>query len=320
MPRLATQYRQQMPQIPRDSTQCLTLAHLSDPHLTTLQHLGLRDLAGKRLLGYLSWQRRRQYIHRPQRLARLCQDLLAQQPDHILVSGDLTQLGSDAELRQARAWLTDLGPPLDVTVVPGNHDCYTVASHALLRHHWREFLQSDLPPVDVQPETNQHSGFPLLRRRGPVDLIGLDSAIATGCTQATGRLGDAQLARLHQQLVASAAAGQFRLLAIHHPPQPGVVSRRKRLVDAAALAAVLRQTGAELILHGHSHHVGLSHWCGVPMVGISSASSVSQQAEAMAAYHLIRVEKQAAGRWQLAIQRRRMDADGAARIEQLDGL
>ena len=41
-----------------------TLAHLSDPHLPPLPAARLRDLAGKRALGYLNWTRNRHKYHR----------------------------------------------------------------------------------------------------------------------------------------------------------------------------------------------------------------------------------------------------------------
>ena len=48
-------------------------------------------------------------------------------------------------------------------------------------------------------------GFPFVRRRGPLALIGLSTAVPTAPFMATGRLGDAQLARLGEMLDALAA-------------------------------------------------------------------------------------------------------------------
>ena len=42
------------------------LAHLSDPHLSPLPTPRLRELTGKRLLGYLNWRRSRRDEHRPE--------------------------------------------------------------------------------------------------------------------------------------------------------------------------------------------------------------------------------------------------------------
>ncbi len=44
-----------------------------------------------------------------------------------------------------------------------------------------------------------------------------------------------------------------RVVLIHHPPVPGIVSRRKGLADQTAFQSLLARHGAELILHGHTH-------------------------------------------------------------------
>ena len=53
----------------------LLFAQLSDPHLTTLEHVAWHDLINKRVLGYLSWRRRRRNEHRSEVLDALQQDL-----------------------------------------------------------------------------------------------------------------------------------------------------------------------------------------------------------------------------------------------------
>ena len=76
-------------------------------------------------------------------------------------------------------------------------------------------------------------GFPYLRRRGPLALIGLSTAVPTPPFMATGRLGEAQLARLAETLVALAREKLFRVVLIHHPPV-SEAKRHKRLTDAGA--------------------------------------------------------------------------------------
>ena len=50
----------------------------------------------------------------------------------------------------------------------------------------------------------------------------------------------------------------FRVVLIHHPPIEGAHYFR-RLTNAGALREVLREHGAELVLHGHHHEASL-HW------------------------------------------------------------
>ena len=169
-----------------------TLAHLSDPHLPPLPAARLRDLAGKRALGYLNWTRNRHKYHRRDVLDALVSDMQARRPDHIAITGDLVNLALEAEFSPAQAWLESVGPPDQVTVIPGNHDAYVRAT----RHHFAktfgDYLRGDAGGEDAS--------FPFLRRRGPLALIGVSSAVPTPPLMATGRLGRAQLDALERIL------------------------------------------------------------------------------------------------------------------------
>jgi len=80
----------------------LYFAQLSDPHLTSLQHVRWQQLMNKRMLGYLSWHRKRRAEHRGEVLDALLCDLRRTRPEHILITGDLTHIGLPDEFRQAR--------------------------------------------------------------------------------------------------------------------------------------------------------------------------------------------------------------------------
>ena len=104
------------------------LAHLSDPHLGPLPRPGARELASKRLIGYINWRRNRHRIHRRDALDAITRDLRGEQPDHVAVTGDLVNIALPAEFVHARHWLEVLGRPADVSVVPGNHDAYVATA------------------------------------------------------------------------------------------------------------------------------------------------------------------------------------------------
>ena len=224
------------------------LAHLSDPHLAPLPRPRAFDLASKRVLGYLHWRRRRGSIHRTEVLEALTRDLKAQAPDHIAVTGDLVNIALAAEFTQARSWLARLGSPRDVTLVPGNHDAYVRSALRQHRRQWGDYMQEDGGLT-----TTDGVEFPFVRRRGPIALIGLSSAVPTAPFMATGRLGAAQLRRLAEILAALAEDGSFRIVLIHHPPLTLPVINTKWLVDEKDLRGVLARHGAELVIHGHDH-------------------------------------------------------------------
>jgi 3',5'-cyclic AMP phosphodiesterase CpdA len=69
-----------------------TLAHVSDWHTTSLLGAPARALATKRFWGWQSWHRSRRQRHRPEVLARLLDDVREQSPDHVVVTGDLTNV------------------------------------------------------------------------------------------------------------------------------------------------------------------------------------------------------------------------------------
>ncbi len=262
-------------------------AHLSDPHLTSLRGVRFRDLANKRLLGYLSWRHRRREEHRGEILDALLADLRQFRPRQLLLTGDLTHVGLPEEFVEAAAWLRRLGTPERVMLVPGNHDCYVAAPWEATFGRWRDYLGG----------ARDASAFPLLRRAGGMAFIGVSTAVPTPPFFATGSIGRRQLARLQQMLEETGREGLIRVLLIHHPPLAGSVGWRKRLIDAAALRAVLSRGGVELVLHGHAHRAtagALSTPAGqVPVLGVPAASAAGLKPGRRARYHLCRVQRQA---------------------------
>src|SRR3954453_16432881 len=146
-------------------TEPFTLAHLSDPALPPLPEARLRDLAGKRALGYLNWTRNRHKYHRREVLDALVADIQAHRPDHIAVTGDLVNLALNTEFAPAQAWLESVGTPEQVTVIPGTHDAYVRGAQHRVADSFGDYLRG-------YAETDGAS-FPFLRRRGPLALIGM---------------------------------------------------------------------------------------------------------------------------------------------------
>jgi 3',5'-cyclic AMP phosphodiesterase CpdA len=265
-----------------------TLAHLSDPHLGPLPKPRLAELIGKRATGFANWRRRRQAIHRPEVLARIVADLKQQSADHIAVTGDLVNIALPGEFAPARAWLEGLGPPNDVTLVPGNHDAYVRAATTYRKLHWSTYMRGD-----GAADTNEVE-FPFLRRRGPVALIGVSSAVPSLPLMAVGRVGAWQMEPLGKLLDACRSEGLFRLVMIHHPPTSTRSHYLKRLVDGALLRDTLARHGAELLIHGHNHRhqtVWLDGPSGrIPAVGVPSASEAPPGEHDPAGYNLYRIE------------------------------
>jgi 3',5'-cyclic AMP phosphodiesterase CpdA len=267
------------------------LAHLSDPPMACVGPVKKRDLLNKRLLGYLRWRLFRNTGHRGEILPILKEDLdNITRPDHIVITGDLTHLGLPAEFKKARTWLQSLGTPSQVTVVPGNHDAYVRSDWDRTFACWLDYMRSDPPCRDGARVRGLDDLFPTLRVRGRIALIGLCSAHPSAPHLAIGTVGEPQLKKLETVLKQTAAWGLFRIVAIHHPPLSGIVSRRKRLTDAHALRSVVARCGTELMLHGHAHRVVLhtlnTRSGRTPVAGAPSASSSSPDHQRRARYHV----------------------------------
>jgi 3',5'-cyclic AMP phosphodiesterase CpdA len=267
-----------------------TLAHLSDPHLPPLPTPRLSELAGKRALGYLNWRRNRHKYHRRDVLDLLVSDMLAQSPDHIAITGDIVNLALEAEFALSRAWIESVGAPDRVTAIPGNHDAYVRAT----QHRFVEVTGDYVAGDDMAAQV---ATFPSVRRRGPLALIGVSSAIPTPPLMATGRLGRGQLDALAQILSKLSSEQAFRVLLIHHPLRSDAWA--KRLTDSSELLALLRRQGVELILHGHDH-VHSTVWIdgpngAIPAIGVPSASALAHGRYPAAAYNLFSIRRDGAG-------------------------
>lgn len=266
----------------------MLIAHLSDAHIGPLPAPRLRDLAGKRITGWMNWRRGRALAHDMDALARIRADIHAQAPDHIAMTGDVVNIGLTAEFPAARAFLETLGPPEQVSFTPGNHDAYVRSALAPLRQYLGPWMSGDAgePPGPV-------NGFPFVRRRDGVAFVGLCSGVPTLPFLASGRLGVRQLAAAEAMLAQLRAERLCRVVLIHHPPHVGGAGPGRGLVDAEAFGRMIGRVGAELVLHGHNHVISLARIAGpdgtVPILGAPSASAMAGLHNHLAGYHLIRV-------------------------------
>ncbi len=278
-------------------------AQVSDLHLPPLPPVPLRALASKRALGYLSWYRKRKGIHRAEVLEALVADLTELHHDHVVVTGDVTNLSLPAEYRAAAQWLHGLAPADRVSVVPGNHDAYTPVPDPGFIGDWAAFMTCD--------SGAQAGTFPFVRKRGPVAFIGVSSAVPSPPFMATGRIGEMQLKRLESMLDALRGSGLLRIVLLHHPPQAGAVSARRRLTDAGQFRSVLSRAGAELVLHGHAHRALVGELPGplgpIRVLGAASATASAHAGQQSAQYHAIRV-RETKETWRISAESRCYDA------------
>lgn len=282
----------------------ITIAQISDVHLAPIQGLHPSLWNAKRLLGFANWTLKRRAHHLQSVSHQIVADLKAQSPDHIAVTGDLTNLGLPTEIENARTFLTALGPPNCVTAIPGNHDIYTTnycgaaeKNRACLTE-WKPYMSEDASDRIEASEGHVRTAaeFPFVRTVGPVSIIGLCSAYPTPLFVAAGELGRAQRTALARILRSQKEQGQIRVILIHHPPLEGQTSPRRALKDADQLSNILEEEGAELVLHGHNHTDTLV-WLKndahpIPIIGVPSASAARQyKKEPPARYNVFKIDR-----------------------------
>lgn len=277
------------------------LAHFSDPHLNPLPRVRLRELAGKRLTGFANYMRSRRHAHDMGVLERIVADIQAQRPDHIACTGDVAHIGLEPEFEHAARFLDRLGSRDHVSFVPGNHDVYVPASLGPLTAATLPWCRSD----------DGAGGYPWLKVRGGVALVGLSSAVPTGPFMAWGRAGADQLDKAEMLLRYAGKRGLRRVVLIHHPPHRHGAKQGRELKDAAAFEAMIAAAGAELILHGHNHRTSLA-WMPAPdgnqapVVGVACASMGPAGHGEKAAWHLFDIPEDGP----ITVTRRGLAPDG----------
>lgn len=263
----------------------MRLAHISDLHALDLSGVNPLSLVGKRLLGLANLKSKRRDKHPLRIFEALIADLNAVAPDHILSTGDTTNLSLRSEFLRARSLLDGLTlSPRNITVIPGNHDRYVLAA---VFDRWFEkilaqYCASDDGAVD----------YPLVRTRGELALIGCSTAWPCPPPFADGWLGAAQVDRLRELL--RAHRGKFRIVALHHPPVKNRWEILRGLRDRGRFAQAIADEGAELVLHGHEHRDLRAALAGpdgnVPVIGVGSSTYNSAEPERTARYNVYSIE------------------------------
>ena len=292
----------------------ITLAHISDIHLSPMPDVAWRDLLGKRLTGYLNWKLKRHDELNSETLASLVAHLQAQKADFTAVTGDLVNLALPFEMDRAGQWLKALGPSDRVAACPGNHDAYVPGALESAQKVWGEYLEG---------ETLDDAAFPFVRRVGEMAVISCSSAVPTRPFLAIGRFDEQQAERLGRILKIMGEADYFRTVLIHHPPNPELQHPSFGLKGHKLFRQVIAEHGAELILHGHTHRSSIHSIPGkdreVPVVGVAAASAAQGGTlDDPARYNLFRIERMGDGTWSCTMREygfQRLGSDIVMRLQ-----
>lgn len=197
------------------------IAQLSDPHI--------------REQGRLAYGRVDTAAYLARAVAALA--ALPQQPDAVLITGDLVDFGRRTEYEHLARLLAPIAAP--IYLLPGNHDDPAMLRACFPAHAYM-----------AEPVAGRYAQY--ATRIGDLRLIALDTTVAQA---SHGELCDERLDWLEQALEAS--AGEPVIIAMHHPPFATLIGH----MDAIGLRAgverlrqvVARHPNVERIVCGHLH-------------------------------------------------------------------
>jgi 3',5'-cyclic AMP phosphodiesterase CpdA len=270
----------------------MRIAHCSDLHLLSLAGARALDFANKRWIGGLNLLANRGRHHHTSVFEAMVADFNRSAIDHIVCTGDITNLALEEEFRFARRFFDgiELGPE-HVTVLPGNHDSYVRRGATYFAEHFEPYSRPDADWAWTDDDR-----WPVVRVRGPLAVIALSTSLQTPWFTAWGRIGETQLARLEQALADPRLIGCFRVVAIHHPPAgERARSAVRGLRDRGAFADVLARAGAELVVHGHEHLDLVEHLAGpagmaIAVRGIQSGTYEAGKPDRRARYRIYEID------------------------------
>ncbi|MEQ1931301.1 MAG: metallophosphoesterase [Parvularculaceae bacterium] len=231
----------------------LKFAHLTDIHLPIPGRPAPHDLMNKRVLGYLSWTRKRRHWHKMEVSDALVADMRRQGCDAAFLTGDVVNIALKAEFDAARSWLDRSFAGLPLVLSPGNHDAYVRTPWESSLGTFGKYMIGSRADDPAMRAPKGPDDFPFSVDFGPVRVTVANSSPPTAPALATGALGRAQIERIGRELSRAGREDRFRILLVHHPIVEGIVSRRKALTDRAALAEAIAGAGVDLVLHGHAH-------------------------------------------------------------------
>jgi Icc protein len=224
-----------------------TIAHLSDIHMletppstSRLYNLTLKMLSVGRVLDPTG------------RIKKLKAALLAAKrsgADHVVISGDLTEVGSVPQFEAFAEHLHESGiQPEKVTLVPGNHDAYTAPDA------WARALDGPLRAFAGSSAAEPGK----VVDRGNVVFLPLDLSRHQSIVRSGGELTASAASALLERLSDDDLRTRTLVVVQHHPPF-GHAGRIWQWIDGlgghARMTGLLAESSPAALLHGHMHRL-----------------------------------------------------------------
>jgi Icc protein len=227
------------------------VAHISDVHILEPRRRSQRVGFGSYDLSttIVSIGRPLDADERVRKLRRAIATATRSGAQHLVVSGDLTELGSPSQFEAFAEALHDSHvDPSQVTLVPGNHDAYTSGDA------WARALDG---PLRAFRESSAEKAGKLVDR-GSLIFMPIDVTCHQAITRSAGEISEDATRAIEHRIIDPALKNKAIVLVQHHPP----FSHKRRAVQWidglrgwGRLMDLLTRHSRVQILHGHLHHV-----------------------------------------------------------------
>jgi Icc protein len=261
-----------------DATGMTRIVHLSDAHVLDPRPSRTRSGWSMRVR-FLSFGRPLDALGRQRKLRRSLQTARRVGANHVVLSGDLTEIGTPGEFETLAELLHDSGIPSDrISLVPGNHDLYTSADA------WRWALAG---PLAAFARTSADRPGKMLDVGGAT-LMPIDATFHQPVTRSAGVVAPEVLESIERRAADPAFAGRPLVLVQHHPP---FVRKTKAwhwvdgLMGATRMMHLMETFRHLFVMHGHLHAVvDRALGCGVQRIFGVTAVVDDQEASRIRIY------------------------------------
>ncbi len=231
-----------------DAAGVTRIAHLSDAHV--LDPRPGRTRAGWSMrTRFLSLGRPLDAIGRRRKLGRALETARRVGAHHVVLSGDLTEIGSPGEYETFAEALHDSGiAPERITLVPGNHDLYSASDG------WRWALEG---PLAAFAATSAGEPGKVVEVAG-VRFLPVDTTFHQPVTRSAGCMAGDGLEAIRRRAADPGLAGSPLVLVQHHPPFERGTSAWQwidGLIGARSMMSLLESFRHLFVLHGHMHSI-----------------------------------------------------------------
>ncbi|MBI5535766.1 MAG: metallophosphoesterase [Deltaproteobacteria bacterium] len=254
------------------------IAHLTDLHVLE-DHHRLRDPLARFRLAFLSARRPLDAAGRRTRVRRALDRAARAAPDHLVITGDLTEDGTAEQFEVlAELLLASRFEPSQITLLPGNHDTYSDPDA------WEKALSGPLRP------------FAATSRAGAVSVLAdavivqLSTPIHQHYARSAGLVRQEAVRDIDRIAGDPSFAGRTLIVAQHHPPLRHplrIVHFWDGLLRCDLMTTLLLRHEHAHVLHGHIHESRSRRLAGRSASQVFSAPAVVDHPDPLRLYEAV---------------------------------